>query len=137
MWGHSEVPAVDGDRVRDVMVVSAGRGGGVDTSLVGLHAALVEAFDEPGVAKHLRKVGKAEADERHLCLLIHRSALPFAVADGLWTGTMLPPDAPPLPDRRALADARAWWSGAAVDAGWLARAPALRRAAGLRPPGDR
>ena len=101
MWGHSEVPAVDGDRVRDVMVVSAGRGGGVDTFLVGLHAALVGAFDEPGVAKHLRKVAeaKAEADERHLCLLIHRSALPFAVADGLWTGTILPSDAPPLPDR--------------------------------------
>ncbi len=99
MWGHSDVPAVEGDKVRDVTVVSSGRGGGVDTSLRGLHAALVEMFDQPGVAKHLRKVAEAEADERHLCLLIHRSALPFAVADGLWTGTTLPPDAPPLPDR--------------------------------------
>lgn len=78
--------------MRDVMVVPSGRGGGGDTSLRGLHAALVEMFDQPGVAKHLRKVAEAEADERHLCLLIHRSALPFAVADGLWTGTMLPPD---------------------------------------------
>src|SRR3954453_15945036 len=76
MWGHPDVPAVDGDRVRDVMVVPAGRGGGVDTSLAGLYAALVEAFDQPGVANHLRKVARAEADERHLCLLIHRSALP-------------------------------------------------------------
>jgi len=99
MWGHSEVPAIEGDKVRDVMVTSTGRGGGVDTSLRGLHAALVQMFDQPVVAKHLRKVAEAEADERHLCLLIHRSALPFAVAGGLWTGTTLPPDAPPLPYR--------------------------------------
>jgi len=97
MWGHSDVPAIDGDRVRDVMVVASGRGGGVDRSLTGLHQALVEVFDEPGVAKHLRKVADADADENHLCLLIHPSALPFAVADGLWTGTTLPPNPPPLP----------------------------------------
>ena len=93
------MPAIEGDKVRDVMVTSTGRGGGVDTSLRGLHAALVQMFDQPVVAKHLRKVAEAEADERHLCLLIHRSALPFAVAGGLWTGTTLPPDAPPLPYR--------------------------------------
>lgn len=99
MWGHSQVPSVDGDRVRHVMVTSAGRGGGVDTLLRGLRKALVDVFDQPVVAKHLRKVAKAEADEAHLCLLLHRSALPFAVADGLWTGTTLPPDAPPsLPE---------------------------------------
>ena len=44
---------------------------------MGLHAALIEMFGQPGVAKHLGKVAQAEADERHLCLLIHRSALPF------------------------------------------------------------
>ncbi len=100
MWGHSDVPAVEGDRVRDTMVTSTGRGGGVDTSLSGLQAALAEMFEQPVVAKHLRKVAEAEADDRHLCLLIHRSALPFALADGLWTGTTLPPDAPPpLPER--------------------------------------
>lgn len=99
MWGHPDVPAVEGARVRHVMVTSTGRGGGVDTSLQGLHAALGELFDQPVVAKHLRKLAKAEADERHLCLILHRSALPFAVADGLWTGATLPPDAPPLPDQ--------------------------------------
>lgn len=97
MWGHSEVPAREGDKVRDVMVTPAGRGGGVDTSLRGLNVALGEVFDQVGVAKHLRKVAQADADERHLCLLIHRSALPFAVADGLWTGTTVPPEPPPLP----------------------------------------
>lgn len=99
MWGHSEVPAIEGDKVRDVMVTSTGRGGGVDTSLRGLRAALVEMFAQDGVAKHLRKVAEADADERHLCLMIHRGALPFAVADGLWTGTTVPPEPPPLPER--------------------------------------
>ena len=32
MFGHSNVPTVDGDRVRDVDVLPAGRGGGVATS---------------------------------------------------------------------------------------------------------
>ena len=99
MWGHSDVPAIEGDRVRDVMVTSTGRGGGVDTTLSGLQASLVEVFADAGVAKHLRKVADAEADERHLCLLLHRSALPFAIADGLWTGTSLPPEPPPLPEQ--------------------------------------
>lgn len=98
MWGHSDVPAVEGDRVREVMVESAGRGGSVDTLMVGLRSALVTVFDRPVVARHLRKVARAGLDERHLCLLIHRSALPFAVAHGLWTGTTLPLDPPPLPD---------------------------------------
>jgi hypothetical protein len=99
MWGHPDVPAIEGDKVREVVVTSTGRGGGVDTSLRGLRPALVEMFDQPVVAKHLRKVAGADADERHLCLLIHRSALPFAVADGLWTGTTLPPEPPPLSDQ--------------------------------------
>jgi len=67
MWGHSQVPAIEGDRVRAVMVTAAGRGGAVDTSLRGLRAALVDMFAQPGVARHLRKVAVADADERHLC----------------------------------------------------------------------
>lgn len=74
------------------MVTCTGRGGGVDTSLSGLHSTLVDLFHRPVVAKHLRKVADASADEKHLCLLLHRSALPFAIADALWTGTSLPPD---------------------------------------------
>jgi len=99
MWGHPNVPAVEGDKVREVMVTSSGRGGGVDSSLRGLRAALLEMFAQDGVGKHLRKVAAANADERHLCLWLHRSALPFAVAEGLWTGTTLPPEPPPLPER--------------------------------------
>lgn len=97
MWGHPTVPAIHGDKVRDTMVVPAGRGGGVDHSLAGLRQALIEAFAEPPMPRHLEKVARAEADERHLFVRVHRSALPFAVADGLWTGAGLPAEPPPLP----------------------------------------
>ncbi len=97
MWGHPQVAAVDGDKIRDTMVVPAGRGGGVDHSLAGLKQALIEAFAKPPMPRHLEKVALAEADERHLFIPVHRSALPFAVADGLWTGATLPPEPPPLP----------------------------------------
>lgn len=97
MWGHSDVPAVDEDRVRNTLVVPAGRGGGVDHSLSGLAQALSEVFDEPHIQRHVDKLAHAEGDEKHLFIPLHRSALPFAVADGLWTGTVLPPAPPPLP----------------------------------------
>lgn len=96
MWGHPEVPTVDGDKVRDTMVVPAGRGGGVDHSLGGLKQALLEAFAVPPMPRHFEKVARAEADERHLFVPVHRSALPVAVADGLWAGASLPPEPPPL-----------------------------------------
>jgi hypothetical protein len=97
MWGHPDVATVDGDKVRDVMVVPAGRGGGVDHALTGLHQALAEAFAVPPMPKHFDKLVRAHAHERHLFVPVHRSALPFAVADGLWAGTDLPSEPPPLP----------------------------------------
>jgi len=59
--------------------------------------ALIEVLAEPPMPRHLEKLARAEAYERHLFVPLHRSALPFAVADGLWTGTALPPEPPPLP----------------------------------------
>lgn len=99
MWGYPNVAAVEGEKLRPTMVVPPGRGGGVDHSLVGLRGALGAAFQEPHMARHLVKVARADADERHLFIPLHMSALPFAVADALWTGTALPPDPPPLPSR--------------------------------------
>ena len=111
MLGHPDVAAVDGDKVRYTMVVPAARGGGVDHSLAGLRQALAEAFAVPPMPRHLEKLTRTEADERHLFIPVHRTALPFAVADGLWAGAALPPEPPPLP--------------AAVTHLWLA--PALGR----------
>ncbi|GAB2675773.1 hypothetical protein GCM10027088_63720 [Nocardia goodfellowii] len=38
------------------------------------------------------------ADERHLFIPVHLSALPFSVVDGLMTSESVPPDPPPLPE---------------------------------------
>ncbi len=97
MHGHPVVAAREGDKVRDVMVTPRGRGGGTDDSLDGLHAALEEAFLRPHMAKHVKKLAAAEADERHLFVPVHMSALPFPVFYGLAFGTQLPREAPPSP----------------------------------------
>ncbi|MGX1976899.1 hypothetical protein [Streptomyces kronopolitis] len=97
MFGYPHVPSVEGGAKRDVMVVPSARGGMVDRSLSGLGEALSSEFRRPYMAKHLAKVGRAEADERHLFIPIHYSALPFEVADALMVGTVLPTDPPPLP----------------------------------------
>lgn len=97
MHGYPKILAVDGDLRRDVMVVPSGRGGNVDQLLQGLRSALVEAFKRPHMAKHLEKIARADADEHHLFIPIHFSALPFSVAYGLMEGSSLPPEPPPLP----------------------------------------
>ncbi len=95
MSGYPERPA-EGKEVRDVMVVPAVRGGTVDDGLVGLRQALETAFNEPHIVRHLAKAGRAEADERHLFIPVHWTALPFDVSDGL-RGDTLPPEPPPIP----------------------------------------
>ena len=97
MFGHPDVPAVDGDKVRETMVTPRGRGGAVDRNLVGLTAALTDAFESPHIARHIQKLARADGDELHLFIPLHFSALPYPVADGLWTGTTLPRDPAPLP----------------------------------------
>lgn len=97
MHGYPSVPAVDGDVTRDVMVVPSGRGGSVDRSLQGLQSALIDAFQLPHMSRHLEKIARAEADEHHLFVPLHFTALPFHVAYGLMEGDALPPDPPPLP----------------------------------------
>lgn len=98
MCGHPDVPTMDGgDTRRNAVVVPPGRGGAVDDTLAGLRQSLLDAFAEPPMPRHLAKLASAVADERHLFAFFHHSALPFAVADGLWAGECLPPEPPPLP----------------------------------------
>ena len=97
MRGAPDVPSREGDLVRRVMVTPSGRGGGTDRSLRGLCAALTDVFDAAHMPRHLGKLARAEADERHLFIPLHLSALPFAVSDGLTVGDQLPPNPPPLP----------------------------------------
>lgn len=72
--------------------------GSVDRDLVGLRAAVADMLNSTTIRRHVAKLARAEADERHLFIPIHRSAMPYPVADGLWTGNSVPPDAPILPD---------------------------------------
>jgi hypothetical protein len=122
MRGMSNVPAVEGGEPRMASVMSAGSGGGTDESLAGLRQSLFEAFAMPHMAKHIDKVTRADADERHLFLPIHWTGLPFAVSYGLMFGTVEPPEPPPLTNqvthlwlapqyaRRVLLWSRAGWS---------------------------
>ncbi|MFE0739115.1 hypothetical protein [Streptomyces sp. NPDC058855] len=97
MHGYPSVPAVEGDIKRDAMVVPSGRGGGVDRSLSGLNSALDRALMRPHMARHVEKIAKAEADEYHLFVPLHFTALPFSVAYGIMEGDTLPPEPPPIP----------------------------------------
>ncbi|MFJ8730341.1 hypothetical protein [Streptomyces bauhiniae] len=99
MHGYPSIAAVDGGLKRDVMVVPSGRGGGVDRLLLGLRSDLEDAFSRPHMARHFDKVARSEADERHLYVPLHFTALSFNVACGLMDGTTLPPEPPPLPTK--------------------------------------
>ncbi|MEU2031102.1 hypothetical protein [Nocardia amamiensis] len=98
MWGHSQVPAVEGPKVRTATVMPAGRGGFVAGSLTGLRAALEDAFSRAHFPRHFDKLARTQADERHLFVPIHRSALPFDVAHNLALTDALPTDPPPVPE---------------------------------------
>jgi hypothetical protein len=81
-----------------VMVVPLGGGGAVDESLSGFADALRDAFKRPHIVKHFEKLANADADERHLFIPLHDSALPFGIASELVFEDTLPPEAPPVPD---------------------------------------
>ncbi|MFJ1460925.1 hypothetical protein [Nocardia sp. N2S4-5] len=97
MTGHDSAPAVGGGETRSAMLGPPARVGIVDRSLTGLRPALEKAFAQHHMPRHLEKLMRAEADERHLFIPMHLSALPFSVIDGLMASETLPPDAPPLP----------------------------------------
>jgi len=80
------------------MVTHVGRGGGVDRTFSGLSAALIELFADANIVKHVQKLRRSDADERHLFLAVHSQALPYPVADALMFGETTPADRPLLPD---------------------------------------
>jgi hypothetical protein len=46
---------------------------------------------------HFQKLGNANADERHLFIPLHTSALPFRISSVLMFDDALPSDSPPVP----------------------------------------
>lgn len=82
-----------------VRMVAPGMSGTVDLSLRGLHSELAAAYQTDVFERHLAKLGRDSADEKHLFIPVHYTAFSFAVADGLMRGTLLPSDDPPADSR--------------------------------------
>jgi len=81
-----------------VMVVPTAGAGPVDDSLTGFSAELQTAFNAaPHIAEHFAKLAREVADEHHLFIPLHDTALPFALTAGLAFGDQLPTDPPPIP----------------------------------------
>jgi hypothetical protein len=80
------------------MAVPVAGGGVIDESLSGFADALREAFQSPHIVSHFDKLAKAVADERHLFIPLHGSALPFSISTELVFEDTLPPESPPVPD---------------------------------------
>ena len=71
--------------------------GFLDESLSGLAAGLAKAFEKPHIQQHFDKLARSGADERHLFVPLHDSALPCSVSSELMFRETLPPDPPAVP----------------------------------------
>jgi hypothetical protein len=96
MSGHPDIPAAS---MSEAMVVLTAGGGFIDDSMTGFADALRAAFDgAPHIASHFKKLENAEADERHLFISLHGTALPFSIFSVLQFDDPLSPEPPPVPD---------------------------------------
>lgn len=144
MFGSPSVPARDGVRRRPVYVLRAGDGGAVGEALTGLDQAVAELLGAPSVARRAMKVGKVDADERHLFVAVDGTGLHFPVAAALVDQPeRLPPTSTlTLPDRlthlwlapRYLNVLLGW---TAADGGGRTRSTTTRRSATCRGRGAR
>jgi hypothetical protein len=98
MTGYPELLARDMTNP-GAMVVPVAGSGVLDESLSGFAEALSKAFKSPHIEPHFAKLANAtDADERHLFIPLHASALPFSISSELVFEDTLPPEPPPLPD---------------------------------------
>jgi hypothetical protein len=97
MFGHPEQLASN-MRNPGASVMPKSRGGFIDDSMSGFANELSKAFQRPHIPKRFEKLAKSDADERHLFIPLHESALPFSISSGLMFGDALPPEPPPVPD---------------------------------------
>lgn len=79
------------------MVVPVVGGGFIDESLSGFANELRTAFNAPHIPPHFAKLASAVADERHLFIPLHASALPFRISSVLMFDGALPSEPPPVP----------------------------------------
>jgi hypothetical protein len=69
MRGYPNVPATDGDRIRRAMIAQPFAWGGSDETFSQLDEALSTAFETDNNQRHLAKLRRTQADERHLSSL--------------------------------------------------------------------
>jgi hypothetical protein len=94
MEGHPNVPAGP----RRAMVTQPSTWGGSDETFSQLDEALSTAFNADKIQRHMAKLARTEADERHLFLIVAVSDLPFSLFGALGFENNLPAAAPALPD---------------------------------------
>jgi len=97
MVGYPGIPA---KRLQNpgVTVVPTLGAGAVDSSLSRFTDELSTAFEAPHIAEHFEKLANTDADERHLFIPLHPTALPFSSFSALQFEDVLPPDPPTVPD---------------------------------------
>ena len=98
MLGYRDVLATDGYRMRRAAIDRFSSWGGSDESYSQLDEELSTAFNTTNIQRHLVKLRRMEADERHLFLILGVYDLPFTLFGSLASGEGLPTGAPALPE---------------------------------------
>ena len=98
MWGHPNRLATDDHRVPKSIVTQPSAAVCPDEPFNELDDALSAAFEITNIQRHLTKLRRTQADERHLFLVVDMYDLPFTLFDALVFGDRLPAGAPALPD---------------------------------------
>lgn len=100
MKGHPNVSArTETGAPRQATIRPPAGDGVVDAALAHLDSALKRAFDDSEhIRTHFEKLARTHAQEHHLFLALHDSALPSSELLALMSGDSLPPSSPPVPD---------------------------------------
>jgi hypothetical protein len=97
MFGYPAIP-VKNMQNPGVTVLPVSDGGVVDSSLSRFAEELAAAFETQHISEHFEKLRDADADERHLFIPLHESALPFSSFTVLQFEDALPAQPPRIPD---------------------------------------
>jgi hypothetical protein len=98
MQGYPSVPANDAHGPRRATIDRLSTWGGSEEIFSQLDEALSTAFEAKLIQRHLAKLMRTGADERHLFLVVGVRDLPFSLFSALGFEKDLPAGAPALPD---------------------------------------
>lgn len=98
MRAHPTVQSADEHRVRRATITQPSVAAFSDESFRLLDDALANAFGTELIHRHVAKLARTTADERHLFVVVGVNDLPFALFESLGFGDALPTSPPNLPD---------------------------------------